>query len=141
MPDEEDDFEIELDDEDWEEAEVDTLHLQSKYSPGEKVVAAGSYLPGDHRAVAVVIIEKIIDWSEVNPTQKGLAYVVKHVWGDRLSMAVRKTVKRKGKKVSVSDESRYYVDKKDVHPLGKERSTNTIRKRLFPPQRRRRKKK
>lgn len=133
MPDEYDDFEIELD---WEEEPANELVHPSKYKIGDKLVAVGSYLPGGDRAVAVVTIEKIVDWSTINPTQTGAAYVVKRVWGDRLAMSVMKKKRIKGQSLSVPVEDMYYVSGSDLHPLGKERTTKSIRARIFQKKRR-----
>jgi len=130
MPDDDDDFEIELD---WEEEEV----LLSKYQVGDKVVAVGSYMPGGDRAVAVVTIKDITTWEKVSRVSKGLVYVVKREWGDQLAMSVTKTITRKKMKLFVAVDDMYYVDPKDLHQLKKERTTKSIRNRLFPPKRKR----
>lgn len=131
MPDEDDDFEIELD---WEEAPVPEEPAVAKHKVGDKVVAVGSYLPGgDRRAVSVVQIEKVIDWKTVSPLpmQTGTAYVVKHLWGESLAMPVTKKKKVKGEELTVMVDGMYYVDKRDIHPLQNERSVTSICKRLF----------
>lgn len=135
MQPDEDDFEIELDDDDDFEIdleEITDIAPTSKHKVGDKVIAVGGYLPGDERAVAVVVITAIIDWSKVNPAQNGTAYVVKHQWGNQLSMSVTKAVKRKKETLFVTVDGMYYVDRKDIHQHRGERSTNSIRKRLFP---------
>lgn len=135
MPDEDEDeldFEIELD---WEEEPVPEELGVTKYKVGDKVVAMGSYRPGgDRRSIAVVQIEKIIDWRTVSPlpSQTGTAYVVKHLWGEHLAMPVVKKKKVKGEELIVAVEGMYYVDKRDIHPFQNERSLNSIYNRLFP---------
>jgi len=139
MPPDEDDFEIELDDDDDIEIELEEIVddlPQSKYKVGDKVIAVGNYMPGDVRAVAVVVITDVIDWSKVNPSQNGVAYVVKHQWGNQLAMPVTKAVTRKKDKLFVAVDGMYYVDKKDIHQHRGERSITSIRNRLFPKKRR-----
>ena len=133
-PGDNDDFEIEIDDDDFD-VEIDDDSAAAKHKPGDKAVAVGGYLPGADRAVAVVIIEKIIDWSSVNPAIHGLAYVVKREWGDSLAMSV---FRRNKQGLSVSVENMYYVDQRNIHPYAGERSTASIRKRLFPSTKKRR---
>jgi len=138
MPDEDDDFEIELD---WEEEPALEEPVISKYKVGDKVVAVGSYLPGgDRRSVAVVQIEKITDWSTISPIgQTGVVYVVKYLWGESLAMPVTKKKKVKGVELVMTVDGMFYVDKKDIHPLLNERSVTSICKRLFPSERKRKK--
>jgi hypothetical protein len=133
-PGDNDDFEVEIDDDDFE-VEIDDASATAKYKPGDKVIAVGGALPGADKAVAVVTIEKSIDWSTVNPEARGQAYVVKHEWGDSLAMSV---YRRNKQGLSVSIENKYYVDWRDIHPYAGERSTNSIRKKLFPSTKKRR---
>jgi len=126
------DFDIDIDDDDEMENDIDLDLIESlisnpkaKYSVGDKVVAVGGYTINGYDAIAVVEIKRIDSWPNVNPREVGTVYIVEHIWGDSAGHFMP---------VVPSKTPLYYVDQKNIRPLGKERTVQSLRKKWLPHQ-------